>query len=102
LVKVQSIVFQTNEIFKNEKGCRLVKKSMDGQNGFKKNKKMIVFENERNRNKTNDLKFSKTKSKKRTYDFIEWTVLLNICSVRKRKNRWKMNDNFENERNQFF
>ena len=68
---------------------------MDGQNGSFL--KMNEIET-----KKNDLKFSKTKSKKRTYDFIEWTVLLNICSVRKRKNRWKMNDNFENERSQFF
>ena len=44
----------------------------------------------------------------RTNDFTEWTILLNkwfywtIVQWENYRNRWKMNDNFENERNQFF
>ena len=39
---------------------------------------------------------------KKTIVFTGRTILLSQHSVRKRTNRWKMNDNFENKQNHIF
>ena len=57
-----------------------------------------------NRNKN---EWKKNWNKKRLFFywphiFLEQTVLLNDHSVRKKRNKWKINDNFENAWNQFF